>query len=690
MGINLCFLYALNAVDFHAGNIITSKYGPALIDFEGLLNVYEEESVKPTHAVDITDSKISHSVLGTGVLPFLLGPEGADVSGISNYSQQKTFIKVPKIINAKTSFISVIRDYKSTDGEQNHPTLNGKSVNEKKFINHLLKGFQDAYSFFTRQRVVILNTIQEFCSVHDVFTREIPKPTMFYANLLDISNHPLFLTSELDQRMFFTRVLEKKEKDSISDFEYTALLRGDVPYFLHQVEKRDLYVGVSSQKIPNYYKSSSIDVVKSHISKMSQEDMDFQSGLIKSSLGIRDGHSRISTSQYPSVTSKYQDNIQTILSAIIDKSDRCNGEISWYSCNAKEKMGPITLSTMGNALYDGLMGMALLYLFANKFFDDDQYYKVAASILKSINRNGENDSNNIGAFTGTYSLIYGNFIFYEMTQNKYFWNNAISLIEKSKNQLMRVQSYDIIYGLSGILLILVNAYQKFRINHLVPLIELIVRRLLNEKIQTSNNEVYWRTANGPILTGFAHGNAGIIYALSRYLNVFKYSNSKDEIINVIKKALKFEHLRFHNNHYYDSRITEKGTIPYAWCHGIPGIELSSLELLNLGLMNKSKIISSTNDILKNGFGKNTCLCHGDIGNLIILQQISNTIDASNNIVKEVLQKIRNIDISNISIFTSGFKTDFLVPELMTGVGGIAYGLMYLNSDNLPNILKLEI
>ena len=90
-----------------------------------------------------------------------------------------------------------------------------------------------------------------------------------------------------------------------------------------------------------------------------------------------------------------------------------------------------------------------------------------------------------------------------------------------------------------------------------------------------------------------------------------------------------------------------------------------------------------------GFGKNHCLCHGDLGNLDILLHAAQRVDdswwseAGKRLASETLVGIAERGC------LCGTQTSLVSPGLMDGLAGIGYGLLRLACpERVPSVLVL--
>ncbi len=117
----------------------------------------------------------------------------------------------------------------------------------------------------------------------------------------------------------------------------------------------------------------------------------------------------------------------------------------------------------------------------------------------------------------------------------------------------------------------------------------------------------------------------------------------------------------------------------AWCSGAPGIGLGRLGIPGnaLNLIMYKEIKTAIETTIKQGFGDNHCLCHGDLGNIDLLLIANAKLDYPE-IVRKT-EKIASQILDNLqkNNLRCGVPLGIETPGLMTGLAGIGYGLLRL-------------
>jgi type 2 lantibiotic biosynthesis protein LanM len=201
------------------------------------------------------------------------------------------------------------------------------------------------------------------------------------------------------------------------------------------------------------------------------------------------------------------------------------------------------------------------------------------------------------------------------------------------------------------------------------------------------------------LTGFSHGAAGIAWSLLELAAL----TGKERFRTTALAGIAYERSVFSPaaGNWPDLRDPDMGGrqenddrehFMTAWCHGAPGIGLARLRTLSHldDAATRAEIEAALQTTLTHGFGGNHSLCHGDLGNLELLLQGGETLDApqwrsqANHLAAMVLE---NIDRRG---WVCGVPLEVESPGLMSGLAGIGYGLLRLAAPaRVPSVLVLE-
>ncbi|MGE6964332.1 type 2 lanthipeptide synthetase LanM [Bacillus thuringiensis] len=706
MGVQMAFLYALNAIDLHFENIIAHGSHPIFIDLECLFSTPNLDMI-PANMLDAHNkikNKITQSVYSIGLLP-VSNEQTKDISGMGTGMSNKIVVQSPQITKQEQTEITVknvAMNY--TMFKPNQPRFKGKKILVRDYIDDILLGFKKAYIYIKKYQVPIIREIEN----QKLTVRYLVKSTNKYASALDLSYHPRFLHHAMDRELFLLKACTDlnypQNHIALHRSEFRELLNGDIPYFLADIHAKNLITS-NHEKIKNFFSYSPFYYVCEKIKKFSEHDLDFQMNIIRKAVMEKQIEPQSNQRQSIPIESHLQRFQQRdfckikareigdyLFSIATTGANLGTRNMSWIQFYSKtDNSSP--LQAMNDTLYDGISGMAVMYLFLWHVTKEQKYLQISESIMEDLMRRFKFNQlhlpgQSIGAFSGITSILYASLHFYLYTQNQKYLTFSYEMIKNIPSILQKDHHYDIIGGTAGILLVVIKFYELTNDNNVLNIAKLCGDYLIKEATHISPNKVGWKGKSKKILTGFSHGNAGIVFALQRL-----YTYEKDnEIVNMIEKAMSFENHSKVNQFWNDLRETNTQIDSMTWCHGSPGIILSRLELQKsshsiLAHQAQQDITDALSNVLHHGFLKDNCLCHGKLGNLLILLQYARREQnqklktATQNIICEIIKEMRFDNTSFINV-----RGDI---GLMTGLAGVVYALLSIYDDTLPNIMILE-
>ncbi|MCJ1992941.1 lantibiotic mersacidin modifying enzyme, partial [Lactococcus piscium] len=233
---------------------------------------------------------------------------------------------------------------------------------------------------------------------------------------------------------------------------------------------------------------------------------------------------------------------------------------------------------------------------------------------------------NIGAYNGISQYIKYYIDLYSVKKVKfdYFLDRIDKLVNKIHASLEKDKKLDILDGTAGVSMTLIalldiNIPEKLR-EKVIALISKCHDHLINSII-IRDGEYYFPTEQDKekFFTGFAHGTSGITMALYKAGKILSIDNSK-----IIEKIIETERKYYNKVDKCWYRDNSKKDISWGWCHGVPGILLSRVELFSDGYRDKY-LLNEIEELYKitihESLGTNLTFCHGDPGNLTICKYV---------------------------------------------------------------------
>lgn len=708
----LAILYALEAVDFHHENLIAAGEHPILLDLEALFHP-RVGGTDLKQADQLANSILNYSVYGIGLLPHRIWSndesEGIDISGLGTAEGQLTPHKVAQWEKVGTDEMKLTRQRVEMLGAQNQPTLNGETVNVLDYAEAIANGFTNLYHLLLQHRDELL--AEPLAKFAKDTVRVIVRATRTYGMLLTESFHPDVLRNALERDRLFDRLWLAVEHlphlTKLIPAERQDLLKGDMPIFTTRPESKDLWTS-SGERITDFLDEPSLASVQRRVQQLSVADLQRQLWIIQASLTSLDltQEEKKRHSTYQLTQSLTIGDRQSLLTAACAVGDRLEalalpGEhnVSWIGLTlVNERNWSVT--PLGTDLYDGLPGVTLFLAYLGAVTQEERYTALAFSALQTLQRQLEKEQSwltQIGGFNGWGGIIY------TLTHLGTLWHQpeliaeAEGFIELLSPLSEKDRQFDIIGGAAGCILSLLSLY------HCSPTASTLAAAIqcgdrLLAHAQSMEQGCGWVVpfSSNP-LAGCSHGNAGIAWALIQ-LAAF---SGEERFRKVALEAIAHERSLFSPDalNWPDLREFETSvqtgkkeqSFMTAWCHGAPGIGLARLQCFQY-LKDpeiRFEIDTALKTTLAEGFGKNHCLCHGDLGNLELLLQASEILDApqwlsqANRLAASILDSISQHG------WLCGIPLGVESPGLMTGLAGIGYGLLRLaEPSQIPSVLAL--
>jgi type 2 lantibiotic biosynthesis protein LanM len=700
----LAILYALQASDFHCENLIASGEHPVLVDLEALFHPNVESSARQGDANEVAFG-LEYSALRTGLLPFRLWADedqpGVDMSGLGSAAGQLSPRGVPRWERADTDEMHVVRERMPMPESENLPMLNDERVNAADFVDSIADGFASVYRTLLGNRHDLLDVLDQF-STDEV--RVIARGTHTYGTLLHESFHPDVLRYHKDRLALFDRLKDISAPSpalmKVVEAEQNDLIRGDIPLFTTRPDSRDLWTS-DNECIEGYFAEPGLVRVKRHLHQLNTEDLERQLWIVRASVSTLDTHREASTSWLGSARSSSECAITSdqLISAACEIGDRLV-TLSFNADNGATWLGLMpagqmewSVSPLGLDFYDGLPGVMLFLARLGAVTGNHHYSDLAKSALKSLLHQIEelNNFSLIGAFNGLGGVIYSLVQVGSIWNDQSLYDEAETLLRVLPDLIPKDTRLDVIGGVAGCALALRILDRCKPSAELRKLALACGNRLLEtaRNMQTGIGWICGDNADSP-LTGFAHGNSGIAYAL---LELSELTGERS-FAESARMAFDYERSIFspvHGN-WPDLRTNAPEGFAAAWCHGAPGIGLSRIcsRRHQYDPMLRKEIDVALTTTTSRGFGSNHTLCHGDLGNAEILLHAEQTLKEprwrvhANRAIAAALHNSREAG------WICGNPYRIESPGIMTGLAGIGYTLLrFVDPVGIPSILALE-
>lgn len=673
LGMELCLLHLLGTNDIHCENLIANGEYPMIIDLENLISNGEKSS---ENGIDsYINEYIRSSVLCSGILPY--SKYGGNVLSKPKDEGDVNF-KVPIVVNGFTSNIRIAYRKAKKTKTVSCAVYRGKETEAQHYLKELKTGFSKLYIWCMNHKEEMMCLLNPLLHMKSRF---LLADTQRYAMMLNSSYHPSLLTDGANREiylhtMWYGRSFENRAAHNYVKEEIFELLNHDIPYF-YVIHNMTSLFSENGKEIENFFHISPIDVIKQRIEKMNTKELKIQENLIDMAMELcEEEQDRVVNFERKRVgkDKSTEINKQQILKAVEKIGDmgiknmfydEKSKEIGWYSLRvASRGIYWWKLEPSGMYLYDGISGNLLFYTLLSAISSNEKYRMISQKLEsqvfdytdKEVIRNESyKERHSTGILNGESSIVYVYLLIYSVKKERCYLEYACKHAEIVLQYLKTENNMDLTDGMAGAVVVLCQLYKMTNKTRYLEEAVTYGEKILNNAIKSEEGFCWKIPGEETPLLGAAHGNAGFLYPFKKL-----YEITKDEkYLEVIAEIIKYE------NFYYDeetedwmdfrgnqeTRIVAVKDTPSAWCHGAGGILLSRLEVLDIVKNQEVRnviqedIRRAVNKLLKSGYRKGMCLCHGSCGNYMILKAYykkykeEGVIEKINNFVETLIENI---------------------------------------------------
>lgn len=692
LGILSCVLYILSAGDMHSENIIALKESPVIIDLE---TVIQPRTVIGGNEVEqnVRD-KIINSVKGTLVFPTHIinnrNGKSVDLGGIGNVEEQDSAFDSNFIASIETDDVKLEKRPGKVALNSNVLTKDNKRINAADYYSELCTGFSQMYRYILENRSSFCKLLCD--SFRDCPVRVLYRSTWIYGQLLDISYHPDLLGNPVDRLICLHRLGLGESDRTMAAKEIESMRNGDIPLF--QISSENNGTELTENEL---YSLSPLDNICDKLRSMDETDLRRQLMVIKSCFAIiSDNHTDFR--YVPEASVKFgEDNDREIISMLCQKlfANAIGGKrdgkdcFTWLGCMEND-FGIIECQDIGDSLYYGRSGIAFALYCAYIYTGDEEYLRKADTVMELVYAGLETENlsyTSLGAYDGIagilFLMVFCREKFSRTERDEYIKRLLNHISENCEN----MEKKDILGGAAGILKVLTYICGTVSDEEIRNKAIDILRKAapcLSERISSAESEQKH-------FVGYAHGDAGIISALvgSREYAVLP------EIESLAETSLEFQNRAYSEKANNWSRLAEEPEhFNYGWCHGAPGVLLSRVGLFRSGIRSSAvmnDLENSLKAVKEQCFGKNYCLCHGDVGNLLILRAAAQAttdtkLAAETEANLNIALKEKIIPACTEGRLLGGYDDN----GLFCGIAGLIYAICKFRCyDQIPDILELR-
>ncbi|WP_416430253.1 type 2 lanthipeptide synthetase LanM [Paenarthrobacter nicotinovorans] len=736
-GALLAVLHALGANDMHYENVIASGVYPVCVDLETLIQPGPAVSAsldpgagaRPSdeYAEDMGFAML-RSVHSVGLLPNrILRADGdivrsLEVGAMNGGIEQESLGALPVVVGLEDQDPKIVRRRGMVPEANNVPrSSSGEVFAAEDFLPEIVRGFRRNYDFLRTLRPQTVAAMFEGARVRFVL-----RPTMVYSRLLAESWHPDLLQDGLERSHYFELVRSTSinthgaddHLDVIVDREIAQLFNNDVPLFAVVADRVDLLDSAGRIVVENFFASSPLEAVTKKMATLDEADRELQVWLIEASFAIaaesstvdhgssRDRITGSNVSRGHVSEPQFQ---ETLLEAIDGSATELlesavptrQGGAGWLTVNlVNEKHWMIGACSFD--VFSGASGIAIFLAHAGRLLNRPELTEVAIDYRnfladrtrQAIGEQCLDEDYSIGAFGD-----FGAAVLLDASLNAVLGRQEfIPCRELTDYVVARIGDdiqLDVIEGSAGALLAAGMYTSRWAAASLDEVSSVAFDHLLNSHISVEGKSAWVAASVGATpIAGFSHGQSGIALALARHAS----ARDNTRVRSLIRSAWEYEDLHYSERFANWADLRQSGPSPSfmsAWCHGLPGILQARAETgLRLGMDSTPSSDHAIKSISAERGGprmpslNNDSLCHGDLGNLIALNN-AGLVSSSDPEFKSALYSAARRKIDRQS--QSGVPLAVNVPGLMVGISGIGMAMVaHLEDQPSLNVLDLSI
>lgn len=707
-GGSLALLWLLEATDFHWENLIAAGEHPVLVDLEALFHPLTGELGR--EAGD--DRPLRRTALSTGLLPSRIwneaGDGGVDLSGLAGTGGQAA----PPALRPQQAGTDEMR-YTLQPVEipagANLPTLDGEPVTVNRYIQEVVEGFARMARLLLEHRNEMAAPQGPLSVFAETEIRIIVRPTRNYALLFFESFHPYTTADALDRDRLLDRLwLAAREHpflERLIPAERRDLLRGDIPMFTSRPGTRDVWSS-EGERFTDLLPDSGLERVRGRLERLDEDEIVRQSWLVRNSLATLDLRNHApGRYDFREATPPSREDLLAAAKAVGDRlaaiALRGPREARWYTPATVGTRNEWVLQPARLDLHTGVSGIALFLARLGEVTGEARFTdlaRAAMATLRLLIPSGREALPYIGAYSGWGGVVW------VLTHLGALWGDEELLQEAERITLEDIsprigkdESYDLIAGASGCLIALLTLNEVRPADRLVEAAIQCGERLLAQALRMERGLGWHLKIAGPTpLAGLSHGVAGIAWPLLRLAALTGDGRFREAALGGLEYERSLYRPDLHNWPDLRADSLRDGAVEppsmWAWCHGAPGVGLGRLAALPYldDATVRAEIESAVESTMKNGFGYNHSLCHGDLGNLEVVTLAAARLGRpdwaarAGHIAGGILAGIREHG------WLFGLPGNTEPPGMMVGLAGIGYGLLRLAApERVPSVLILE-
>jgi len=687
----LAVLRLLGGTDVHLENLIAAGPVPVIVDVESLFALLPPSA--PSNygeAYDLAQGLIRGSVLRTGIVPVrspALGLENVDVSAAGALPGEQPSIRAPVIAGEGSTDARVEVVEVEVSPSQNLPSPRPE-------LSRYWNDISDAFLETTR-RLRRLDAdgglVPLLESFLDCEVRDIRRPTSAYVEIGRMLWHPTSLHDEakaiarardLFERHAAVVPLAPSAPAEIAG-EIEDLRHGDVPIFATPLDRERIAAALDN------WREMRIDV----------EEMAIRSALVVTELNRRSHEPQGSDSRFYFARHPHADRldarrrklaadaVERLIALAVRGKD---GSVTWITPEASREGWHV--EPLQADVYFGLGGVVAALAAYSREVDEERMDDVpgiagtlegALQVLNAIAL--DEKPHGAGGFTGYGGHIWSWLTLHGLLRRPEPFANALTYAKALESQGFAADSYlDIVDGSSGAIVPLLGLAEATGDPRWLALAVRAGRQLESAATRDECGAHWPARGHAQPIGGFAHGGAGIAWALARLALALAEAGDRagSERFNTLAgEAWQFQDSLFDESiGNWRQHASGSGKV-HTWCGGSIGIGLAAADLFARGgdprhLRDLRRAVVASKD----QWGISHTLCHGDLSLWELLVRASTLDGETPQAAREAATAQVLSAIEEHHGMVGGMTREAFTPGLMTGLSGVIHTLCRMHPD----------
>lgn len=594
-GALLAATYLLYLNDGHYENVIATSTEPVLVDVETILT--PEISFRGGKQQSTRVSEASTGVYWTGLLKQHRGWEGGErkpgneivINGFTKpqvpLSQDSTRNRWKYTNTDGMELSQRERDVQPIDEPSNVPQTHQGIERLSEYIDAVQIGFTSVCHAVATGRLTFPANFENLRS------RVVLRDTSEYVGLLSSLQSPKTLMSGQRATYVIDELLAGDEIDdaiaehdpalwNIIRAERDALFRLDVPRFTAPVDSKTLFA--DGHQIHEIITTPGIERAKQRFKTLDQDTILSQRDYIQLSadpVAYQPTDSHVYAVDHTDKPSgdRISAAVENIYDRVADASKMIdpaeNQKTREYSWVLHQKVGADTLDIrpIGDGFYEGRLGIAVFAALVGRYCEREDAHKMAVTIGQNISKRLDDNKNQtepmpLGLGEGAASYVYGFTLLGRITGVGDFISHAEEIaISVSVSDRELSEEPSIMGGEAGLTAALVTLYETTGNDAILDSAVECADCLVDAGAETLTGGFEEKSS---VTTGFAHGIAGMAYALDRvseHVEADNYRNISSKLREILSKSFDSDIDNWPDTRLFTDREMD------GWCRGRSGI-----------------------------------------------------------------------------------------------------------------------